>query len=106
MSGLELMMSCYSVAVSVNIVVSLSLLIGVKLEKRWLLMPWVAWNTLSLIISQMAIFVVPGKVETGDWRHARIMICFIAEPDHPRHFLHWTEHLLHHVRLLLLPGPQ
>lgn len=58
---LELMMSCYSVAVSVNIVVSLSLLIGVKLEKRWLLMPWVAWNTLSLIISQMAIFVVPGK---------------------------------------------
>ena len=66
MLGLELMMSCYSVAVSVNIVVSLSLLIGVKLEKRWLLMPWVAWNTLSLIISQMAIFVVPGKVETGD----------------------------------------
>lgn len=58
---LELMMSCYSVAVSVNIVVSLSLLIGVKLEKRWLLMPWVAWNSLSLIISQMAIFVVPGK---------------------------------------------
>jgi len=54
-------MSCYSVAVSVNILVSLSLLIGVKLEKRWLLMPWVAWNTLSLIISQMAIFVVPGK---------------------------------------------
>jgi len=58
---LELMMSCYSVAVSVNIVVSLSLLIGVKLEKRWLLLPWVAWNTLSLIISQMAIFVVPSK---------------------------------------------
>ena len=57
-------MSVYSVAVSVNIVVSLSLFIGAKLEKRWLLMPWVAWNTLSLIASQMAIFVVPNKVQT------------------------------------------
>ena len=99
-------MSCYSVAVSVNILVSLSLLIGVKLEKRWLLMPWVAWNTLSLIISQMAIFVVPGKVETGDRRQETILICSIAEPHHPRHLLYWTEHLLHHVCLLLLPGAE
>ena len=102
-------MSCYSVAVSVNILVSLSLLIGVKLEKRWLLMPWVAWNTLSLIISQMAIFVVPGKVETltGDMTGGQNTdISSIAESHHPRHFLYWTEHLLHHVCLLVLPGPQ
>ena len=100
------MMSCYSVAVSVNIVVSLSLLIGVKLEKRWLLLPWVAWNTLSLIISQMAIFVVPSKVETFPRRTIDLIICFIAEPDHPRHFLDWPEHLLHHVRLQLFPSPE
>ena len=100
------MMSCYSVAVSVNIVVSLSLLIGVKLEKRWLLLPWVAWNTLSLIISQMAIFVVPSKVETGQISQDNLIICSIAEPHHPGHFLHWPEHLLHHVCLLLLPGAQ
>ena len=45
----------------------------------------------------------------GDRTHPGIiliMICPIAEPDHPGHFLYWTEHLLHHVCLLLLPGAQ
>ena len=37
-------MSVYAISVSVNFLVSLSLLAGVKLEKRWLLLPWVAWT--------------------------------------------------------------
>ena len=61
-TGLELIMSVYAISVSVNFVVSLSLLAGVKLEKRWLLLPWVAWNSLSLIMSQMAVFYAPNKV--------------------------------------------
>ena len=61
-SGLELVMSVYAISVSVNFLVSLSLLAGVKLEKRWLLLPWVAWTSLSLIVSQMAVFYAPNKV--------------------------------------------
>ena len=34
----------------------------VKLERRWLLLPWVAWTSLSLIVSQMAVFYTPNKV--------------------------------------------
>ena len=62
MLGLELIMSVYAISVSVNFLVSLSLLAGVKLEKRWLLLPWVAWNSLSLIMSQMAVLYAPNKV--------------------------------------------
>ena len=62
LSGLELIMAVYAVSVSVNFLVSLSLLAGVKLEKRWLLVPWISWNTLSLIVSQMAVFYAPNKV--------------------------------------------
>eukprot|EP00092_Neocalanus_flemingeri_P016681 GFUD01018044.1.p1 GENE.GFUD01018044.1~~GFUD01018044.1.p1 ORF type:complete len:293 (+),score=45.82 GFUD01018044.1:219-1097(+) len=58
---LELIMAVYAVSVSVNFLVSLSLLAGVKLEKRWLLVPWISWNTLSLIVSQMAVFYAPNK---------------------------------------------
>jgi len=58
---LELIMTVYAVSVSVNFLVSLSLLAGVKLEKRWLLVPWVSWNTLSLTVSQMAVFYAPNK---------------------------------------------
>jgi len=58
---LELMMSVYAICVSVNFLVSLSLLAGVRLEKRWLLLPWMAWTTLSLIVSQMAVFYTPNK---------------------------------------------
>merc|ERR1712227_696078 len=58
---LELVMSVYAISVSVNFLVSLSLLAGVKLEKRWLLLPWVAWTSLSLIVSQMAVFYAPNK---------------------------------------------
>ena len=60
--GLELIMTVYAVSVSVNFLVSLSLLAGVKLEKRWLLVPWITWNTLSLTVSQMAVFYAPNKV--------------------------------------------
>ena len=46
----------------------------------------------------------------GDWRQKTagitLLICSIPEPHHPRHLLYWTEHLLHHVCLLLLPGAQ
>ena len=55
-------MTVYAVSVSVNFLVSLSLLAGVKLEKRWLLVPWISWNTLSLTVSQMAVFYAPNKV--------------------------------------------
>jgi hypothetical protein len=55
-------MTVYSVSVSVNFLVSLSLLAGAKLEKRWLLVPWILWNTLSLVVSQMAVFYAPNKV--------------------------------------------
>lgn len=58
---LELIMSVYAISVSVNFLVSLSLLAGVRLEKRWLLLPWMAWTTLSLIVSQMAVFYTPNK---------------------------------------------
>jgi len=58
---LELIMTVYAVSVSVNFLVSLSLLAGVKLEKRWLLVPWITWNTLSLTVSQMAVFYAPNK---------------------------------------------
>jgi len=58
---LELIMTVYAVSVSVNFLVSLSLLAGVKLEKRWLLVPWISWNTLSLTVSQMAVFYAPNK---------------------------------------------
>ena len=46
---LELIMSAYAISVSINFLVSLSLLAGVKLERRWLLLPWVAWTSLTLI---------------------------------------------------------
>ena len=58
------MMSVYAICVSVNFLVSLSLLAGVRLEKRWLLLPWMAWTTLSLIVSQMAVFYTPNKVSS------------------------------------------
>merc|ERR1711868_71219 len=56
---LELVMSVYAISVSVNFLVSLSLLAGVKLERRWLLLPWVAWTSLTLIVSQMMVFYAP-----------------------------------------------
>ena len=56
---LELIMSAYAISVSINFLVSLSLLAGVKLERRWLLLPWVAWTALSLIVSQMMVFYAP-----------------------------------------------
>jgi len=58
---LELIMSVYAICVSVNFLVSLSLLAGVRLEKRWLLLPWMAWTTLSLIVSQLAVVYTPNK---------------------------------------------
>jgi len=56
---LELIMSAYAISVSINFLVSLSLLAGVKLERRWLLLPWVAWTSLTLIVSQMMVFYAP-----------------------------------------------
>jgi len=58
---LEILMSFYAISVSVNFVVSLSLLAGVKLERRWLLLPWVGWNSLTLVTNQMAVFLAPNK---------------------------------------------
>ena len=58
-------MSFYAISVSVNFVVSLSLLAGVKLERRWLLLPWVGWNSLTLVTNQMAVFLAPNKVQYG-----------------------------------------
>ena len=62
---LEILMSFYAISVSVNFVVSLSLLAGVKLERRWLLLPWVGWNSLTLVTNQMAVFLAPNKVQYG-----------------------------------------
>lgn len=58
---LELIMTVYAISVSVNFLVSLSLLAGVRLEQRWLLVPWISWNVLSLLVSQMAVFYAPNK---------------------------------------------
>ena len=65
---LELIMSAYAISVSINFLVSLSLLAGVKLERRWLLLPWVAWTSLSLIVSQMMVFYAPhhNRVREGE----------------------------------------
>ena len=60
-------MSVYAVSVSVNFLVSLSLLAGVKLERRWLLLPWISWNSLSLVVSQMAVFYAPNRVSLDCW---------------------------------------
>jgi len=61
---LELIMTVYAVSVSVNFLVSLSLLAGVRLGQRWLLVPWISWNILSLLVSQMAVFYAPNKEMT------------------------------------------
>lgn len=61
---LELIMTVYAVSVSVNFLVSLSLLAGVRLGQRWLLVPWISWNVLSLLVSQMAVFYAPNKAMT------------------------------------------
>jgi len=61
---LELIMTVYAVSVSVNFLVSLSLLAGVRLGQRWLLVPWISWNVLSLLVSQMAVFYAPNKEMT------------------------------------------
>jgi len=58
---LEVIMTVYAVSVSVNFLVSLSLLAGVRLGQRWLLVPWITWNVLSLLVSQMAVFYAPNK---------------------------------------------
>ena len=80
----------------------------VKLERRWLLLPWVAWTSLSLIVSQMAVFYTPNKVsiKTSTYRtFSQLNVLTVADHVHyPRHLLHGGLHLLHHVRLLLLPG--
>jgi len=61
---LEVIMTVYAVSVSVNFLVSLSLLAGVRLGQRWLLVPWISWNVLSLLISQLAVFYAPNKAMT------------------------------------------
>lgn len=61
---LEVIMTVYAVSVSVNFLVSLSLLAGVRLGQRWLLVPWISWNVLSLLVSQMAVFYAPNKEMT------------------------------------------
>ena len=80
----------------------------VKLERRWLLLPWVAWTSLSLIVSQMAVFYTPNKVSirTSTYRtFSQLNVLTVADHVHyPRHLLYGGLHLLHHVRLLLLPG--
>lgn len=99
-------MSVYAISVSVNFLVSLSLLAGVRLEKRWLLLPWMAWTTLSLIVSQMAVFYTPNKVRLEHQKEdAVLMIVFADDVHHPRHLLHRDLYLLHHVCLLVLPDP-
>ncbi len=98
-------MSVYAISVSVNFLVSLSLLAGVRLEKRWLLLPWMAWTTLSLIVSQMAVFYTPNKVRLEQTEGAVLMTVFADDVHHPGHFFHRDLDLLHHVCLLLLPDP-
>ena len=75
-------MTVYAISVSVNFLVSLSLLAGVKLEKRWLLVPWISWNTLSLTVSQMAVFYAPNKVciFTSRYRRDNVMWKAIFSP--------------------------
>lgn len=58
---LEFIMTMYAVLVSVNFLVSLSLLAGVKLERRWLLVPWITWSSISLVVSQMAVLYAPNQ---------------------------------------------
>ena len=98
-------MSVYAISVSVNFLVSLSLLAGVRLEKRWLLLPWMAWTTLSLIVSQMAVFYTPNKVRLEQKEGDMLMTVIADDVHYPRHFFHRDLDLLHHVCLLLLPDP-
>merc|ERR1719259_450052 len=51
----------YAVSVSVNFLVSLSLLLGLKMEKRWLLLPWIVWTALNLVVSQAVVLYAPDK---------------------------------------------
>jgi len=54
-------MTLYAVSVSVNFLVSLSLLLGVKMEKKWLLLPWIVWTALNLVISQAVVLYAPDR---------------------------------------------
>ena len=95
-------MSVYAVSVSVNFLVSLSLLAGVKLEKRWLLLPWVSWNTLSLIVSQMAVFYAPNKVFLQYFELILNIYIFLDLIYNPGHIFHCHQHLLHTLCCFLL----
>ena len=59
---MELIMTVPAPAVSLKFWVSISLLVAVKLEKRWLLVPCISWTTLSLAVSKMTVFYAPNKV--------------------------------------------
>jgi len=58
---IEELMMLYAVSVSVNFLVSLSLLLGLKMEKRWLLLPWIVWTALNLVVSQAVVLYAPDK---------------------------------------------
>ena len=104
--GLELIMSVYAVSVSVNFLVSLSLLAGVKLERRWLLLPWISWNSLSLVVSQMAVFYAPNRVSLACllWRKSLSTPCVADALHYPGHILDCHQCLLHSLRGFLFPG--
>jgi len=62
---IEELMTMYAVSVSVNFLVSLSLLIGVKMEKKWLLVPWVVWTALNLVISEVVSLYALDRATTS-----------------------------------------
>lgn len=61
---MEELMTLYAVSVSVNFLVSLSLLLGVKMEKKWLLLPWILWTALCLVISQAVVLYTPERTRS------------------------------------------
>lgn len=55
----EFLFTAFAVFCSINFVVSLSLLMGVRLSNRWLLLPWITWTGLMLAVTQLAVFFIP-----------------------------------------------
>ena len=65
-----------------------------------LLVPWISWNVLSLLVSQMAVFYAPNKVTA---RLGMFAVC-PGHDDHPRLVLHRHLCVLYPLCGLLLPG--
>ena len=53
-----------TVTVTVTMTVTVTVTVTITTPTARLLVPWISWNVLSLLVSQMAVFYAPNKAMT------------------------------------------